>query len=390
MPSFAAPSAAVAPPVPVHHFAALDALRGVAALIVVMFHFHVSGAIAQLAIVRHGWLLVDFFFVLSGFVLSHAYGDALAQRREPVLSFMARRLGRVYPLHLVMLLLFVALELLLSSGQFGAVSHRQPFTGTRSATAIISNLALLHSFGVESRLTWNIPSWSIAAEVWTYLVFALVLAHAGRRGRAVMVGLALLAAAALIRWSPFTLYTSFAMGFVRCLYGFGLGIGAHMLHRRWPVGAAGGVLEWIVAAAALSFIGWAPHGPVIMLAPVTFAGLVWVFAADRGWLSRALHARWCAATGLVSYSIYMTHGFVQGRINDAITLLGPRSGMVIAHGALATSDGVGDRIVGAPWLGDALMIGMLALVIAVSHASYRLIEAPGRAAARRWVDPGAA
>lgn len=73
----------------------LDALRGICALLVVLVHFRSNGYIAQLPVLRNGWLFVDYFFVLSGFVIAHSYGARLASGEVSVARFMGLRMGRI-------------------------------------------------------------------------------------------------------------------------------------------------------------------------------------------------------------------------------------------------------------------------------------------------------
>ena len=87
----------------------LDGIRGVAAFCVMMGHIRWPSALATLPPFHTISLWVDFFFVLSGFVIAHVYLDRLAGGM-PVLAFMGRRFARLYPLHLLMLLAFVACE----------------------------------------------------------------------------------------------------------------------------------------------------------------------------------------------------------------------------------------------------------------------------------------
>ena len=79
------------------HFTALDGLRGVAALVVVIFHFMemVIGNYSKLFI-GHGWLAVDFFFCLSGFVIGYAYDDRIGAMG--IWAFLKIRLIRLHPL----------------------------------------------------------------------------------------------------------------------------------------------------------------------------------------------------------------------------------------------------------------------------------------------------
>src|SRR5690348_13363894 len=78
-------------------FRALDAWRGICALLVAAFHFPSPGAIHTSQVVQHAYRFVDFFFVLSGFVIAHAYRRSL--ENGELLPFMVRRIGRLWPLH---------------------------------------------------------------------------------------------------------------------------------------------------------------------------------------------------------------------------------------------------------------------------------------------------
>ncbi|MGL4302258.1 MAG: acyltransferase family protein, partial [Sphingomonas sp.] len=159
-----------AAPATTHRFVALDSLRGVCACIVVLYHLGGTIQLTELPLIRAGWLFVDFFFVLSGFVIAAAYRDRLA-RGFPVGRFMVLRLGRIYPLHVAVLLTMVAWES--ARLKLGGGWGHETFPADRVPSAVPVNLALLQIFGLYDRPTWNGPSWSIAAEVWTYLAAAL-------------------------------------------------------------------------------------------------------------------------------------------------------------------------------------------------------------------------
>src|SRR6185369_7058906 len=87
----------------------LDGLRGLAALAVVLFHFNIFFLPqARLPFVGHAYLAVDFFFILSGFVMAHVYGHLLASNwRVHALQFGRARFARLYPLFAVTTLAMV-------------------------------------------------------------------------------------------------------------------------------------------------------------------------------------------------------------------------------------------------------------------------------------------
>src|SRR5258708_20049 len=111
------------------HFRVSDSWRGIAALLVAIFHLNVYSAIYSLDFIRNAYLFVDFFFVLSGFVITHSYAGRLGTL-EGLGTFAIRRLGPLWPLHAVVLLAFVIVERPNAlSAERCAPLVKPPFTG---------------------------------------------------------------------------------------------------------------------------------------------------------------------------------------------------------------------------------------------------------------------
>lgn len=363
-------------------FDVLDALRGICAVLVVLYHFSSNGYIASLPVVQNGWLFVDYFFVLSGFVITHSYGVRLGEGKVSVGQFMGLRLGRIYPLHLFVLLGFVALEMLLVLGgdTIARYVSRAPFSGSRAVEPLIQNLFLLQTFGIGNGAGWNIPAWSIAAEMWTYLLFAVVFMLAKGRAALASIVLAVAALLALISYSP-DLHVTFDGGILRCIFGFGLGVATYHAFRRFGT-AGGSLLELGALAVTILFVSLA-SGVVTFLAPLVFAGMIFVLASQNGVVSRVLHGRVFQFLGMTSYSIYMIHMFVQGRFGEILQITNIVAIRVDPQGRTLLES--------APLVSDAVTLVMLALVVGGSYITYRLVEMPGQALLRRFlVKPNAA
>src|SRR5258708_27828356 len=125
-------------------FQALDGWRGIAALLVALYHSPFYGHLYGVPLVRNAYLFVDLFFVLSGFVISHAYADRLADGKS-VLVFLIRRFGRLWPLHTAVLAAFIRIELLQFFGpRPGLDLQPSPFARRPRIWAAVPNLPPLH------------------------------------------------------------------------------------------------------------------------------------------------------------------------------------------------------------------------------------------------------
>ncbi|MER9296115.1 acyltransferase [Mesorhizobium sp. M0621] len=372
-------------------FLVLDSWRGICALLVALFHFPTGSTVSQSAFIGSSYLFVDFFFVLSGFVIASSYGNRLSQPEE-VARFALVRFGRIYPLHLLMLAAFASFELLrLMLPQLHGTGAA-PFTGGFDPGSLFANLLLLQGVGFEDQLTWNAPSWSISAESFAYLLFAGVVFVAGARAWIWFVAAAVTAPLFLVGFSTHHMDVSFDFGFVRCLYGFSLGaLLAWFQHdsiagARQVLARTGPRMDWTLAeivmvAVIVLFVSLAGGNDFGIAAPLVFALALFLFAHEGGWISALLRAPFMLTLGALSYSIYMVHIFVQARMINVAGLVERKLGLgligdFMLRGQPATGFGAG-------WTGAAAIVVMLAATIAASWITWRLIEMPAMAWFRR-------
>ncbi|NDV86151.1 acyltransferase family protein [Aurantimonas aggregata] len=361
-------------------FQALDGLRGICALLVVVFHAPVSGAVYESSFFRHGFLFVDFFFVLSGFVIAHAFHDSLAQKRNGF-DFLRGRLFRVYPLHLFMLALFVGFELFL----YVTRGPGEAFQGGNGPVALVHNLLMTHSFGVLDTMGWNYPSWSISAELLAYGFFALVVVTVPRALLPLMV-LCIVSGIVVIGAAEGTIDTTVGYGWLRCLMGFSLGVIVRLV--LWPrtdtaVPTDQGLVWTLAELAAVVMVAvfvTALGGTSLSLAaPFVFAFALYVFAHEGGLVSRLLRSKPATYLGLVSYSVYLTHAFVISRVENVATVVAGKTGWAIF------STGIdGKRLLGATEGQALLALGLIVMGTLVASAlTWRFVERPGMALGRR-------
>ena len=273
------------------HFRVLDGWRGVAALFVAVFHLDLYSAIYSLDFIRNAYLFVDFFFVLSGFVITYSYADRL-KTLDDLGAFAIRRLGRLWPLHAVILLAFVAAEGAKAvMAARGASFYLPPFTGTNSLDTIPMNLVFGQSFGFVQHLTWNPPSWSICAEFWTYLVFATFLVSSStwlarfRFAATSLIAIILAGCVSiLVLFAQHGMDASYSLGFVRCLYGFLVGHLTYRLFRATPKAMFDvKLLEWAMLVIIVAYVAQAGRTGYSFFAPTVFA-LVVLFELEGEWL----------------------------------------------------------------------------------------------------------
>lgn len=360
-------------------FVALDSLRGIAAMGVVLHHLPAANGLGGLAVAQMGGLFVDFFFVLSGFVIACSYGDKLAAG-FPLRKFALLRLGRVVPVHLLMIALFLAMELATWALGSGGLSLRAPFTGSHSLGHLFSATFLLDGF-VPHRLNYyNGVSWSISVELFLYALAALVF-RIGRNGLWLLYAIGLGALALHTAWISWPVLTT---DLQRGLTGFAAGVACWQLFRR----RAGARLPMPTLLEAISLSGlvlfvWlsaALRHPELIFLPA--AAVVWVFAHQAGAISRALGQRGWVWLGAISYSLYMTHVMVLGRSVDLLLVASRLTG----H-RFASYEWVGKvpiKAIELPLLPSLLMqCAMIALALLVAHWCWRLIEEPLRQWSRR-------
>jgi peptidoglycan/LPS O-acetylase OafA/YrhL len=334
---------------------ALTALRGIAAMAVVLQHFSSSAqefavrAIPSLA--PHGYMAVDFFFALSGFIMAYTYADGFEARGwRAYPDFIGRRVARIWPLQAVVVLVLAGLADLSLSG------HRSFFD-------IASNLLMLQGFGLGENM--NGPSGSVSQEVGAYILFPILLAIAMNRRRSIVaVGLCL--SVALVCWEAAQeprlglASREIANNVIRCLAEFTMGLGAYRLYRaqRLPWLSADWVAAGLTAACVASLLL-----RLDLPAALMFPFLVVAFACNKGWPARLVASPLPYFLGVISYSLYLIHSPLR---YAEFRLLGSfHPGVLSVSAALAVA-----------------ALGSLT-AIPVAWLTYRSIEHPGRDVFRR-------
>jgi peptidoglycan/LPS O-acetylase OafA/YrhL len=339
----------------------LDSYRFIAASLVCLYHFNKADVLGLQGLspaFLNIQLMVDFFFTLSGFVIAKTYlgriPDGASYRR-----FMWKRLARLYPLHLLTLGVGVAGGLVVGAGSLQPGTNPEVF----SAKAILANLTLTHSMGVTGYGSFNIPSWSISAEMFVYALFPLMAFAVVRLHPLATLALILFYVAATIAIREALGLRDWTLawydgGALRAVPTFFAGVLiAHLVATRWRRFAPP---LWTAHAAFLAafvpmHMGWRDE---LALACFALTVLLAAAAEQNGARSRLQHPRW-VHLGDASYSLYMWH-------------------MPLKVGVFAVMGKLFGLGLAPMWTAAALSY---ALSLAVALLCYRWFEMP----ARRWL-----
>jgi peptidoglycan/LPS O-acetylase OafA/YrhL len=339
----------------------LTSLRFAAALWVLVYHFrdHLGLQFDRYGLVAEGYLGVDLFFILSGFILTHVYLKQYQQGRFRYGSFLWARLARIYPVHLATLAATIGLWWI-------AIRTGAAFDPVAFDPKVLPwHLLLMHAWGTTPTVQWNFPSWSISAEWFAYVGFPLVamFALAWRRFPAagVAAALALFAILLLFLQSHGLKLTEMTaqIGAVRIIPAFVLGAMIYRLGNSvsLPPAVAWTGLSFVLAYIALTTtLGWSD----LFIWPALGLLIFLLGETAKGSPNNLLGAAPLVYLGEVSYALYMTHLPVDIAYFHGLQRLAPRL--------------AGPRV----WVAWG---GVFVVAVLVAVVTHHLIERP----ARNWM-----
>ncbi|KEQ31261.1 hypothetical protein N180_03165 [Pedobacter antarcticus 4BY] len=362
----------------VAYLSSLTALRGIAALLVAVFHFEMAAArfvpADQTMFFEKCYLMVDLFFIMSGFIMLHVYSDQFQDKIQAstLKNFLVARFARIYPLHLFSLLLLVVIVRWLTDWGNPPILLEQP-------SDILPNILLLHSFGFTKIYSWNIPSWSISAEWAAYLLFPVIAICINKKKAVSIILFAVLVLAAyysimyvLPRKNPINpaipvphnLNTTFDYGYIRGIAGFTTGILIYLAYELQAIRKAFSsdlISVFIILGIIISMHFSLNDGITVSL----FAVLVLSFTANSGRIAKICSGKILQFLGNISYSIYLMQIFLQEPFSHGIYLPG--------------TIGIGRGKQNIDFSSGMLYcIIYLILLVLISYVTYQWVERPSR------------
>ena len=303
---------------------ALTGLRFFAALAVFLFHFGASWSARAhfpapiTTFLKHGYMGVSVFFILSGFILSYGYRDRLREWRD-VVDFLVSRVARIYPVYLVALAIgFVFAEPFSAATGIRVLSMTQSWGGAQSATGY----------------AWVMQAWTLSVEMGFYLCFpALFLIVRKLTGPRAAIGAAIAAALiigfalptigpaapirqeasdALLKWPlPLLRMVEFVYGMLLCqIFATTPGLSRSLLTSPTAVIAN--------TAAIIVLLATAVGSQALSVVAVLFGLLIYQLAARRTWLAAMLSTRSVVLLGGASYAIYLLQGPIRAWMQFAV------------------------------------------------------------------------
>lgn len=302
------------------HYEILDGLRGVAAILVVIFHLFETFTMGDTTkqIVNHGYLAVDFFFVLSGFVIGYAYDDRW--KSMSIKDFFKRRLIRLHPMIIIGMIVGAILFYTQSSFFFPAVSETPVWKMLLVMVIGFTILPVGKSLDIRG---WNEmhplngPVWSLFFEYIANIIYALFIRKFSNK---VLTILIIIAGAALVHlsvtkgnviggWSFDQ--TQLRIGFTRLLYPFLAGL---LLSRIVKPGMFKNAFLWssllLIAVLSMPYIGTKEHvwvnGLYVALSIIVIFPFI-VYIGASGKVTGKYSSKLCKFLGDISYPIYIIH-----------------------------------------------------------------------------------
>ena len=357
---------------PTKHIAELESIRGIAALLVALFH--APGWYPQkqfIPIIANGYLMVDLFFVISGYVIFQAYYQNINTASQ-FWRFQLLRFGRLYPVHICILAYLL-------------VTTVVPFSQT-NWEALLQQLFLLQAIGPWGHpISFNFPAWSISVEFYTYAVFGLIVLYAKQRSMWIFFALATLALWCLNPSADRGLDDMAASysQLWRCWAGFFIGaIGAYFAQKirwRWPASSV-----TVSTILMILFLQFKPNGlydPLIYF--ITLFLILSISLSPMGFVKKILLLPILKWLGKISYSLYMVQLIAVGIVWDLFqhNLLYQRSGLKWLESYLHTSfqEPNTPLIIFICYLTYVLVLLILAWLL------FALIEKPCRELSRRYL-----
>ncbi len=292
-------------------FLTLDFLRFIACLSVIFFHYRLDIQNEHLRMILDGLfgrseLFVDFFFILSGFIIAFVYISRL-KGRVSYFKFMQKRVARLVPLHWLLLIAYIGLW------QFSILLDMPVRNPDRyDASCILPHALLIHAWGFCNKIAFNYVSWSISAEMGMYIITPILFFFARRFTHGLLVmSLGITALLALVFSTPDHPYLEWSTGFsvARALPAFLLGIYLFKIKDRLGWVPIPQILCWVFLGVFFSIRFVYPDISLYVLLLLMYGAAFMAVSSDMNRPAPHIVQKF-AWLGQLTYGAYMLHPLI--------------------------------------------------------------------------------
>jgi peptidoglycan/LPS O-acetylase OafA/YrhL len=369
-------------PVQGTYFLSLEKLRGIAALLIFLHHIpHWYRPLSSLTFLTNSYLMVELFFVLSGFIIYLSYSERITDL-PALIDFHILRIGRLYPVHMVFLLAFAALETLKWAM---APDSLIPAFSRNGMREFIENATLTQALGFsQNAASFNSPSWSISVEFYTYAIFSLAILFFRKRIALIAFMAICIAATILLAMSSSEL-SGFRL-ILRCLAGFFLGciIAEAHIRTKFVRLSSENALLFLTFLSMILFLQFKiPEDNQVDFCFSVLSGILVILLVKNstgGDQPKGMSV--LSLLGTLSYSLYMTHYLI---IYVFDVWLHRYSGLA-KQAAMQTRYSNGRTFIDLSTM-EALIIypALVGSTIVIAWLIHKLVEVPARSLVRMMV-----
>ncbi|MCQ1061319.1 acyltransferase [Photobacterium sp. ZSDE20] len=364
-------------------FYALDGLRGVCALAVVVFHMDWLDSVTGLDFFRGSFLFVEFFFVLSGFVLAHRFQVKDASCFS---HFMKARFFRLYPLHIAMFALVVLYQFIhmFVNSVYGLNFGIEPFTAKYAVDEIIPHLLLIQSWSSSfNSVSFNGSSWSISIEFYMYalLFFSIVTFRAHQVLSWIVISLVAFG----FLFTKLGFIPSEVLRGLSCFFGGAFFYTVYLTVSKVSLSyKTASFLELVLLVTIIAAIQF-KHDYRSIVVSALFMLAVLLLAFESGFFSELLMKKSMQTLGVLSYSVYLTHGVLLLYFRAMLTIWDE----YIAIEMMPVIDGVRYMNFGSTVANNLGVLLILVLSVLLSRYTHKYIELTGQrlGAQLSWSQP---
>ncbi len=350
----------------------LESIRGIAAFLVVFYHLPKWNPLLNTGLIDNGYLMVQLFFVLSGFVIYNAYSEKIESKAD-LLRFQFLRLGRLYPVHIIFLFVFLLIEVakFIAESRYNLTNQDISAFQINSFSAFIKNLFLISSVLPNEPYSFNFPAWSISVEFYTYLVFGSSVMIFGRAKTALFCLITVASLALLISETTFG-FTELLL----CFAGFFFGCLTASLTKKLKITlpSYAPLAVFLLIVLFLLFKNEKEFDLVIYALSVALI-LSLVLSRD-GIMKRVLNLNVLTWLGTISYSVYMSHASVIWVVNQFIRFVLKKPEIIDAEGRNVPQMSEPEALIAS------LVVAVA--VLSLSTLIYHYVEKPFRTKSRQF------